>query len=220
MLFSVLSSLLLGASVAFAAPLEERHACPTGISAAEASRVQRRFREDGVIPTLVPEINPQVSLRITYPTVNIDLGTRTTTAQTLSPPTFFFSARRGARQGATYSLFLVDSDVPGPNGPPILGSPRLNFLHWYVSGIRPCTSTGNTITIYEAPTPLSPQEQHRYTWLVYEEPVGYAPNALQAQVRPGFDLSGYVRRGNLGTPIGGNFMNQSITNGVLPPAMF
>ncbi|KAI5361224.1 Putative phosphatidylethanolamine-binding protein [Septoria linicola] len=217
--FSAIASLLLGASCALAVPVEERAAaCPTGITAAEASRVQRSFREDGVVPTLIPSITPQVAVKITYPTVNMDLGTVTTTLQTVSPPTFFFSARRGARAGATYSLFLVDTDVPGPNGPPVLGSPRINFLHWYVSGIKPCASTGTTTTIYEPPTPASPQEQHRYTWLVYEEPVGYKPNLIQAQVRPAFDLGGYVRRGQLGEPIGGNFMNQSITNGVLPPA--
>lgn len=84
--FSAIASLLLSASSAFAVPVEERTAaCPTGITAAEASRVQRRFREDGVIPTLIPSLTPQVAVKITYPTVNIDLGTVTTTLRTCLP---------------------------------------------------------------------------------------------------------------------------------------
>lgn len=131
--------------------------------------------------------------------------------ETLSPPTFQFTAEPGAPADATYSFFMVDPDVPGPNGAPVLGV-RINFLHWYISGVKPCSGSGNTVTIYESPTPASPGEQHRYTWLVYREPAGYKPNVVQAQVRPAFDLLGYTTRGGLGNPIGGNYMLQSITN--------
>lgn len=106
---------------------------------------------------------------------------------------------------------MVDPDVPGPNGAPVLGT-RVNFLHWYISGVKACAGSGNTVTFYETPTPVSPGEQHRYTWLVYREPAGYKPNAIQAQARPAFDLLGYTTRGKLGNPIAGNYMNQSITN--------
>ncbi|KAK4497276.1 hypothetical protein PRZ48_011726 [Zasmidium cellare] len=212
MRFAQIASLLVSlVPTAFSAPVEERQACGTGITPAEASRVRASFTSAGIVPTLIPTINPKVKLSITYGTKNVDLGTQTSTLDTLLPPTFSFTAEPGAPADATYSFFMVDPDVPGPQGAPVLGV-RVNFLHWYISGVKPCSSSGNTVTFYELPTPASPGEQHRYTWLVYREPAGYKPNAIQAQVRPAFDLLGYTTRGGLGFPIGGNYMLQSITN--------
>ncbi|EME77663.1 uncharacterized protein MYCFIDRAFT_84293 [Pseudocercospora fijiensis CIRAD86] len=216
MQFSTIIGAFMSASVALASPtptVEERGAaCGTGISPARSQEVVRAFSSAGVTPTLIPSISPKSDLKITYPSANINLGTQTTSLQTVQAPAFQFTTPVGDSASQTYSLFLVDPDVPGPNGPPVVGSPRINFLHWYVSGIKQCGISGNTVTIYEPPTPVSPGEQHRYTWLVYREPAGYSPNLLQAQARPGFDLLGYTSRGKLGQPIAGNFMNQSITN--------
>lgn len=113
---------------------------------------------------------------------------------------------------------MVDPDVPGPNGLPVLENPRINFLHWYVSNVPACRgrAAGRVTTFYEPPTPASPGENHRYTWLIYREPAGYRANFISAQVRPAFDLLGYTTRAGLGDPIGANFMLQSITNGILP----
>ena len=134
--------------------------------------------------------------------------------ETAQPPTVVFTKPAGDRADQTYSFFLVDPDVPGPNGAPVLGQPRINFLHWYVSGVGGANK--KTVTLYELPTPASPGEQHRYTFLVYREPAGYSPDLLGAQVRPAFDLFGYTSRGRLGQVVAGNFFNQSITNGIVP----
>lgn len=83
MQFSTIVGALLSASVAFASPtptIEERQAaCGTGISPARSQEVVRAFSSAGVTPTLIPSISPKSDLKITYPTVNINLGTQTTT---------------------------------------------------------------------------------------------------------------------------------------------
>lgn len=79
MRFAHIASLLVSATLSLAAPLEERQACGTGISPAEAQRVRASFTSAGIVPTLIPTINPKMKLSIKYPSVNIDLGTQTTT---------------------------------------------------------------------------------------------------------------------------------------------
>lgn len=78
MRFAQIASLLVSIiPIAFSAPLEERQACGSGISAADASRVQASFTSAGIVPTLIPTIQPKVKLSISYPSKNIDLGTQT-----------------------------------------------------------------------------------------------------------------------------------------------
>ena len=82
----------------------------------------------------------------------------------------------------------------------------------YTSGNAPSCRFNNatTITIYEAPTPLSTQ-QHRYTFLAYREPKGYEPDVVTAQLRPGFDVVQYAKDNKL-VLVGGNFFREALTN--------
>lgn len=73
--FSTIFSLLLTASAGFAAPLEERQTCsPVGISASEANRVKASFTASGVVPTLIPNIDPKVKVDVTYGSKAVNLG--------------------------------------------------------------------------------------------------------------------------------------------------
>lgn len=73
--FSTVFSLLLTASASLAAPLEERQACsPRGISGAEANRVKASFTASGVVPTLIPNIEPKVKVDVRYGNKAVDLG--------------------------------------------------------------------------------------------------------------------------------------------------
>lgn len=224
MKYATIAASLFGIALAAPAPaptpaatLEERQA---GVGASNPSRTLQSFSASGVIPTLIPSFaagKPQIDVSATYGSKKVDLGTVFTTAETLAPPELSFTAPKGYNGKDTFSLFLVDPDVPGPNGLPVVEQPRINFLHYYISGLKPNgANKGNVVTIYEPLTPVSPMEQHRYTFLVYKEPAGYKPNPIGAQVRPAFDLLGYTTKGGLGSPLGGNFLNESITNGILP----
>lgn len=87
MKFTTLSALLMG-PLALAAPTEEKRqdrSCGSGISRAEASRVSAALRSSGVIPTLVPVVNPKSQVNVAYPDVKIDLGTQTTTLRKSTP---------------------------------------------------------------------------------------------------------------------------------------
>ena len=107
MRFSTLASLFLGASGVFAAPPaehEERNKCsPVGISSTDKSAVVKacmykfvhhaRTRRSltqclpasvsssGVVPTLIPSINPDIKVNVAYGSKVVNLGTVLTTAR-------------------------------------------------------------------------------------------------------------------------------------------
>ena len=92
MKLSSLASLVLSATVAFAAPtptinegsptIEKRQACnPSGISSSDRSRVVSAFTSSGVVPTLIPSINPKVKVNVNYPAKAVNLGNTFTTAR-------------------------------------------------------------------------------------------------------------------------------------------
>ncbi|EME40101.1 hypothetical protein DOTSEDRAFT_28021 [Dothistroma septosporum NZE10] len=205
LLFSLASAAPAAPAVTPPAELEKRQSSNVqiegvGISPASAARVRSSFTASGVVPTLIPSIVPVAAIKATFGTKQVDLGNQFTSL--------------GDKSTQAYSLFLVYPDVPGPNGLPVVGQPRVNFLHWYVSGVGGANK--QTTTVFETPTPVSPGDQHRYTFLVYREPAGYKPNVIGAQVRPAFDLLGYTKKGGLGQPVAGNFFNERISNGVIP----
>ncbi|KAK3713228.1 hypothetical protein LTR37_008661, partial [Vermiconidia calcicola] len=105
-----------------------------------------------------------------------------------------------------------DPDVPNPDA----GALRMAYLHWAVHDAQPSCITNQkpvTDTVYQALTPASTQ-QHRYTFLVYRQPAGYQPDAVDLatlQLRPGFDVNKYAADNGL-TLVGGNFLREAITN--------
>jgi hypothetical protein len=71
-------SLLLAAAVALAVPTptEKRtSACsPVGISAQSSAQVVRKFKQFGVVPTLIPSISPKVAVKVAYGSKQVNLG--------------------------------------------------------------------------------------------------------------------------------------------------
>lgn len=76
MQFRSLLLLLLTASTGLASPIEEKRAAcsPVGISGAEASRVKASFTASGIVPTLIPGIDPKVKVDVRYGDKAVDLG--------------------------------------------------------------------------------------------------------------------------------------------------
>ena len=133
--------------------------------------------------------------------------------ETLNAPKLTFSAEQGKDPAKTkYSYFLVDPDVPNPNG---VAGVKVTFLHWAVSNAQPSCITNqkqSTDTMYQALTPAS-TAQHRYTFLVYRQPADYKPDLVSLQLRTGFDINAYAGANGL-VLVGGNFLREAITNGV------
>ena len=84
MRFSNFASVFLSATLAFSAPtatVEERatKCSPSGISSGQRNKVVSAFKSSGVVPTLIPSINPTVKLSVTYPAKAVNLGNKFTT---------------------------------------------------------------------------------------------------------------------------------------------
>lgn len=137
------------------------------------------------------------------------------TIETLLAPRLSFSSEADQPAGTKYSYFLVDPDVPQSDG--ALGTGiRVTFLHWEVANAQPscvASQSPSTIALYQALTPAS-TTQHRYTFLVYRQPANYVAEAITPQLRVGFNVNAYARRGGL-TLVGGNFLREAITNGII-----
>lgn len=89
--FSKVFSLFLSATVALASPTptEKRNTrcSPVGISPQSSAAVVRAFKSSGVVPTLVPYINPKVAVSVAYGAKQVNLGNKfLTTGKILHSP--------------------------------------------------------------------------------------------------------------------------------------
>ncbi len=230
--FSTIVSALLTASVSFASPTPtEKRATscsPVGISAQSSARVVSAFKSSKIVAELIPSISPKVAVSAAYGSKQVDLGNKFKTtgslfqlfihrrqahniAETLLAPTVSFSGEKDKDAATTkYSYFLIDPDVPSPDG---VAGMKVTFLHLAVSNAQPScikNQSPSTDAIYQPLTPAS-TTQHRYTFLVYRQPSGYTPDTVAFQVRAAFDINAYAARKGL-VLVGGNFLREAITN--------
>ncbi|KAK3054301.1 hypothetical protein LTR09_004569 [Extremus antarcticus] len=213
--FSTIVSALLTASVSFASPTPtEKRATscsPVGISAQSSARVVSAFKSSKIVAELIPSISPKVAVSAAYGSKQVDLGNKFKTTETLLAPTVSFSGEKDKDAATTkYSYFLIDPDVPSPDG---VAGMKVTFLHLAVSNAQPScikNQSPSTDAIYQPLTPAS-TTQHRYTFLVYRQPSGYTPDTVAFQVRAAFDINAYAARKGL-VLVGGNFLREAITN--------
>ena len=107
---------------------------------------------------------------------------------------------------------MVDPDVPAPSS-----ALRGNYLHWAYYNAQPdCNHWQSPVTaaIYQPPSPPS-FEEHRYTFLVYRQPAGFALSITDLALlntRVNFNLNKFVLEKGLRL-VGGNFFRQGLTTG-------
>lgn len=78
-------------------------------------RVQQSFTQAGVVPTLIPSIQPKVAVAVVYGSKSVDLGNEFTIPETVTQPSLRFSSETDQDPVTTkYTYVLVDSDVPNP----------------------------------------------------------------------------------------------------------
>jgi hypothetical protein len=122
-------------------------------------------------------------------------------------------------------LFMIDLDVPR-NGS------RITLLHWFAPDITGVTNgvNGTTLTIpttgpgapYLQPSPPPGDSPHRYTFLLFEQPITFAVPAAFANINPpastndriGFNLPAFIAAANLSAPIAANYME--VQNTTIP----
>ncbi|USW53335.1 Putative phosphatidylethanolamine-binding protein [Septoria linicola] len=224
MLFSILA---LAATVSAAAlpeaALEERQTCRIA-TPAELSRARNAFLREEIIPAtpaafnpananLIPDFRPVSALSVSYANKAVELGNKFSTLETISQPTFSFTAEPGFDPAKTkYSLIMADPDAPNSELPIL--SP---FLHLIISDAQAeCVGGQNRITVapYMFPTPLS-VAPHKYTFLIYRQPPNYVPPPMLQNLpglRARFPLLDYVKNNNLTGPIAGNFYLEGLGN--------
>ena len=107
-------------------------------------------------------------------------------------------------------LFMIDLDVPRQNN-------RVTLLHWFVPGVTVANGNievpENVGATYLQPSPPAGDIPHRYLFLLYKEPNGFAVPARFAinppantSARIGFDVQSFASAANLGEPLAANFI--------------
>ncbi|KAG6856726.1 hypothetical protein H0H87_001326 [Tephrocybe sp. NHM501043] len=114
-----------------------------------------------------------------------------------------------------FIVMMLDPDVPTPQDPSLA-----QFRHFFgtdyfvgkgtgrLQAVHTLSNTSTPITPYSQPTPIPGSDPHRYTFLLYEQPPGFANQSLLIPTTPAtlFNISSFANATGLGAPIAGTFM--------------
>ncbi|KAG8959876.1 hypothetical protein FRC03_007350 [Tulasnella sp. 419] len=194
-------------------------------SAFEINVVKEQFKAALLTPTVVPEFNPIGLLELSFPaTGDIDVGEAVTKENSGAMPTVQIEGTLEALTTSTsplnstatkYTFMLIDGDYPGADI-----SKGVN-AHYLQNDITYGTLDDGAITFnydstpviaYAGPGPASGSGPHRYTFLAFAQPAGFAAPATPA---PGGSVQlisypEYVKSANLGSPIAGTFFTVQV----------
>jgi len=164
---------------------------------------------NGFIPVVTQNLNVTFGSNVITPP-----GELIPRPEVASPPTI--SSKVFSTTGKAI-LFLIDLDVPS-NGT------RVKLLHWFAPDITGVTSGLNSTTLtipangpgapYLQPSPPPGDSPHRYTFLLFEQPINFAVPAAFANINPpasttnriGFNLTAFIAAANLSPPIAANYI--------------
>ncbi|KAA1479223.1 PEBP-like protein [Dentipellis sp. KUC8613] len=141
---------------------------------------------------LPPTFTPSLFFSVVYPSgTEVLLGNVLTPAETsdepaislvpMTIPTEQAWSTGSSDKEASYTLVMLDPDAP-TRAEPMYRS----FRHWVVTGLKPPLPGGSRVasqaalhskaatTPYRPPGPRPASGQHRYTFLLFEEPTGEA----------------------------------------------
>ncbi|TRX93216.1 hypothetical protein FHL15_005795 [Xylaria flabelliformis] len=159
-------------------------------------------------------------LEVTFGTKNIATGGQAMTkAETSRQPTIGISGP--ANQ--TYVWMLIDLDASTNFANPRAGQPA-TYLHTVLrdfkatgaasgDGVTTLTTTANGPVAWFAPQPPAenPPHPHRYTNLLWEQPVNWqipsAANTMLQNQRLGFNVTNFITAAGLSNPIAANYFN-------------
>ncbi|KAF4218287.1 hypothetical protein CNMCM8980_005463 [Aspergillus fumigatiaffinis] len=125
----------------------------------------------GLLPFLPPDFKPTTQLHVSFNNKPVSLGNLFRASECKTAPTVSFSEEENNQPSSTsYTLLLVDPDAPTPD------DPKFAFWrHWVVSGLKAEEANGATaLTEYLGPGPKDDSRPHRYLFLLFREPEGFA----------------------------------------------
>ncbi|KAI1761779.1 phosphatidylethanolamine-binding protein [Hypoxylon sp. FL1150] len=130
----------------------------------------------GLIP---PDFKPTTHLAVAFARA-AEVGAFFRAGECGQTPHISFGPELDAPADASYTFILVDPDAPTPD------DPKFAFWrHYVVSGLKPGPSEeeyetsvkgsgGKVLTAYLGPGPKDDSKPHRYLFLLYREPSGFA----------------------------------------------
>ncbi|KAI1299452.1 phosphatidylethanolamine-binding protein [Xylaria venustula] len=161
-------------------------------------------------------------LEVTFGSKSVETGgqplTKTDTAR---QPTIGIS---GPANG-TYIWMLIDLDASTNFANPKAGTPA-TYLHTVLrdfkasggpsaAGVTTLTTTATGPVSWFAPAPAAetPPHPHRYTNLLWEQPINWqipsAANTMLQNQRLGFDVPKFITAAGLSNPIAANYFNET-----------
>ncbi|GFF58495.1 OV-16 antigen [Aspergillus udagawae] len=143
----------------------ESHAQQLAQSLAQASVTP------GLLPFLPPDFKPTTQLHVSFNNKQVSLGNLFRASECKTAPSVSFSKEDNNPPSSTsYTLLLVDPDAPTPD------EPKFAFWrHWVVWGLKADEANGATaLTEYLGPGPKDDSRPHRYLFLLFREPEGFA----------------------------------------------
>ncbi|GFY68330.1 CEN-like protein 1 [Trichonephila inaurata madagascariensis] len=159
-----------------------------------------KFRENGIVPEIIPDV-PKSVIKIQYSSRRaINCGVLLFSNETKDQPKIEFKAKNSDE---LHTLIMFDPDIPTPQDPYLA-----SYRHWLVEDI-PGSSfyEGRTVSSYVSPAPPLTSDAHRYIFLIYEQPnEEELKENLDNNERTHFNINTFVQNRNLIGPIAGNFM--------------
>ncbi|KAG2005315.1 hypothetical protein GB937_008858 [Aspergillus fischeri] len=125
----------------------------------------------GLLPFLPPDFKPTTQLHVSFNNKPVSLGNLFRASECKTAPSVSFSKEENNQPSSTsYTLLLVDPDAPTPD------DPKFAFWrHWVVSGLKAEEGdSGTAVTEYLGPGPKDDSRPHRYLFLLFREPEGFA----------------------------------------------
>jgi len=183
--------------------------------------VRQSFITAGLVPDVLASFNPVLLLDVTYTIPGTGQkkavsppGRNFTMPQVLNSPIWSIPSNERRLADETFVVAMVDPDAPTPQAP--TNSQIRHFLGGNFKLAGPPSSRGvgtplvnstPALSEYRQPTPPNTSDPHRYTWLLYRQPLDF-PTTISANVT-NFNISAFAQEFDLGPPIAGNFMTVS-----------
>jgi len=156
--------------------------------------------------------DPTVLLEVTFPEtgapITLHAGENVPRNDTVGPPTFRVVGDAG---NGPFVVAAVDPDAPTPQDPTsaqirhFLGG---NFFAKKLETGSLLVNVTPAISEFRQPTPPAGSDAHRYTFLLFKQPLGFNQQTLVTPATPIslFNISAFAEAVGLGNPIGGTFM--------------
>ena len=193
------------------------NAQPIGHTARSITDIQTDFMNAGLVPDLLPSLNPSALMTVAFPGVGpISPGQNLSMQQVATAPAVTITpANSSVPTTGNFTLMMVDSFPFGKN------DSNHQILHWLANSaslqndssaspaLNVSTSGGLVVTNYVSPAPPVGSGIHRYVIMLFPQPGSFSPPANLSTANVGIDLyfhlKDYISSSNLGQPIAATF---------------